>query len=73
MFLDRSMQRHDRVAAFIFTPRQANITDNANQPAARNQRLVTMKPDLIQFGQKSLVIGIWPSCPFVSRYSFSVQ
>ena len=54
------MQGHDRVAAAISPPRQANIAHHADEPAAGNQRVETALPDLVQFVQEAFVAGNIP-------------
>ena len=42
--LNRRVKRYDRMPPFVLPARQADVADDANQPAARDQRVETPPP-----------------------------
>ena len=57
MLLNRSVQGDNRVTSLIFATRETNVSYNANQPTARDQRRVTLIPDLVELLQKLFVVS----------------
>jgi hypothetical protein len=50
------MKRHNGMASAVFSSRQADVADDANQPAAGNKGLEALLPDLVEFLEKLVVI-----------------
>ena len=62
--LDRRVKRNDGVPTFILPARKANIADHANQPTTWNQCLEAIRPNLIQFIKKLVVVLNVSQLPF---------
>ncbi len=56
MLLNRSVKWNNRMTPAILPTRQANITDDTDEPASRNENTETVSPDLVQLLQKNIVI-----------------
>lgn len=56
MHLDRGVKWNNRMTSGILSPRQANVTDDTDEPAARNENAETVSPNLVQLFQKNIVI-----------------
>ncbi len=64
MLLNRGMKGNNSVPAVILAAGQANVANDANEPAAMNERSKTMLPDPIEFLQKLLVVLDVPHLTF---------
>src|SRR5689334_19056687 len=56
MLLNRSMQRDNRVPAVILSPREADVADNDDESAARDQYSLAMRPDFVELGEETVVV-----------------
>lgn len=57
VLLDRSVQRHYGMPAVILSAGKADIADDTNEAASRNQRAEAMRPYLVKLGQELLVVN----------------
>ena len=55
-FLDGRVQRDNGMPPAVLAPRQADVADNTNEPASRNQRPVTHAPDGVELVEKLIVV-----------------
>lgn len=56
MFLDGGVEGDNGVAAVVFSAREADVADNADKPAPRDQGSVAMRPNSVQFVQEKVVV-----------------
>ena len=66
------MKRHHRVTPAIFASGKTDIPHDANEATPWNQDAKTLAPDLIQFGQKSLIIRHVPKLTRYFRVFFEI-
>ena len=63
---DIGVQGHDHVATVAFA-RKANVADNADEPAARNENAQAVTPNAVEFIMELLVVRNETELPFVFR------
>src|SRR6267143_795112 len=64
VLLDRRMQGHDQVLAFVLPARKAHISDNTYDATARNQGVKAGFPDPVQLVDEFVVVLDVPHLPF---------
>jgi hypothetical protein len=55
MFLDTSVERENDVSS-VPAPGQTHVSDDDDEPSARNENSEDVSPDSVELGQEGLVI-----------------